>query len=215
MNSQPIPFVPARSTRTSNPPVCRRALPGELTVSGRPLRRWFKLWHHRVRDLVFVRAVRLTPSITSYAMLRVLEGGDARFLQALVRHGEGMPTEMQLAMETAGALALLADREAEAFPPLRAPALRVLATCNPAELYLTEASDEQAATDEGQFGDEDEVSDARLEAAAVVQPVADEAEWATAQLEEGDLIASMQLADLARRELLMFVARAPKLSRLS
>lgn len=211
MNSQPIPFVPARSTRSATLPVCRRALPGELSVSGRPLRRWFKLWHHRVRDLVFVRAVRLTPSITSYAMLRVLEGGDARFLQALVRHGEGMPTEMQLAMETAGALALLADREAEAFPPLRAPALRMLATCNPSELYVADAD---AETDPAP-DDENADGETPFVAAPMVQPVEEEAAWATAQLEDNDLLAGMQLADLARRELLMFVARAPKLSRLS
>ena len=203
MNSQPIPFVPRLSLTTAGATVYRRALPGEALVAGRPLRRWFKLWHHRVRDIVFVRAVQLTPSITSYAMLRVLEGGDARFLQALVRHGEGMPTDMQLAMETASTLALLADREVEAFPPLRAPALRMLSQVSIAELY---ASDEAAGE-----GDEapEQVESSRGGA------LHEEAAWAVAQLHEDDLLAGMQLADLARRELMMLVTRAPKLSRLS
>ena len=203
MNSQPIPFVPRLSLTTAGATVYRRALPGEALVAGRPLRRWFKLWHHRVRDIVFVRAVQLTPSITSYAMLRVLEGGDARFLQALVRHGEGMPTDMQLAMETASTLALLADREVAAFPPLRAPALRMLSQLTIAELY---ASDEA----EGE-GDEaaEQVESSRGGA------LHEEASWAVAQLHEDDLLAGMQLADLARRELMMLVTRAPKLTRLS
>lgn len=203
MNSQPIPFVPRLSLTTAGATVYRRALPGEALVAGRPLRRWFKLWHHRVRDIVFVRAVQLTPSITSYAMLRVLEGGDARFLQALVRHGEGMPTDMQLAMETASTLALLADREVEAFPPLRAPALRMLSQVSIADLY---ASDEAAGE-----GDEaaEQVESSRGDA------LHEEAAWAVAQLHEDDLLAGMQLADLARRELMMLVTRAPKLSRLS
>ena len=203
MNSQPIPFVPRLSLTTAGAPVYRRALPGEALVAGRPLRRWFKLWHHRVRDIVFVRAVQLTPSITSYAMLRVLEGGDARFLQALVRHGEGMPTDMQLAMETASTLALLADREVAAFPPLRAPALRMLSQLTIAELY---ASDEaEGEVDKAAEQDESSRGGALHEEAA----------WAVAQLQEDDLLAGMQLADLARRELMMFVTRAPKLSRLS
>jgi hypothetical protein len=203
MNSQPIPFIPRLSLTTAGATVYRRALPGEALVAGRPLRRWFKLWHHRVRDIVFVRAVQLTPSITSYAMLRVLEGGDARFLQALVRHGEGMPTDMQLAMETASTLALLADREVEAFPPLRAPALRMLSQVSIADLY---ASDEAAGE-----GDEaaEQVESSRGDA------LHEEAAWAVAQLHEDDLLAGMQLADLARRELMMLVTRAPKLSRLS
>lgn len=203
MNSQPIPFIPRLSLTTSGATVYRRALPGEALVAGRPLRRWFKLWHHRVRDIVFVRAVQLTPSITSYAMLRVLEGGDARFLQALVRHGEGMPTDMQLAMETASTLAILADREVEAFPPLRAPALRMLSQVSIAELY---ASDEAAGE-----GDEaaEQVESSRGGA------LYEEAAWAVAQLHEDDLLAGMQLADLARRELMMLVTRAPKLTRLS
>jgi hypothetical protein len=203
MNSQPIPFIPRLSLTTAGATVYRRALPGEALVAGRPLRRWFKLWHHRVRDIVFVRAVQLTPSITSYAMLRVLEGGDARFLQALVRHGEGMPTDMQLAMETASTLALLADREVEAFPPLRAPALRMLSQVSIADLY---ASDEAAGE-----GDEaaEQVESSRGDA------LHEEAAWAVAQLHEDDLLAGMQLADLARRELMMLVTRAPKLRRLS
>jgi hypothetical protein len=203
MNSQPIPFIPRLSLTTAGATVYRRALPGEALVAGRPLRRWFKLWHHRVRDIVFVRAVQLTPSITSYAMLRVLEGGDARVLQALVRHGEGMPTDMQLAMETASTLALLADREVEAFPPLRAPALRMLSQVSIADLY---ASDEAAGE-----GDEaaEQVESSRGDA------LHEEAAWAVAQLHEDDLLAGMQLADLARRELMMLVTRAPKLSRLS
>lgn len=53
MNSQPIPFVPRLSLTTAGATVFRRALPGEALVAGRPLRRCFKLWHHRVRDLVF------------------------------------------------------------------------------------------------------------------------------------------------------------------
>lgn len=203
MNSQPIPFIPRLSLTTAGATVFRRALPGEALVAGRPLRRWFKLWHHRVRDIVFVRAVQLTPSITSYAMLRVLEGGDARFLQALVRHGEGMPTDMQLAMETASTLALLADREVEAFPPLRAPALRMLSRLTIAELY---ASDEVAGE-----GDEDTEQHETSRGGALHE----EAAWAVAQLHEDDLLAGMQLANLARRELLMLVTRAPKLSRLS
>ena len=203
MNSQPIPFVPRLSLTTASATVYRRALPGEALVAGRPLRRWFKLWHHRVRDIVFVRAVQLTPSITSYAMLRVLEGGDARFLQALVRHGEGMPTDMQLAMETASTLALLADREVAAFPPLRAPALRMLSQLTIAELY---ASDEaEGEVDKAAEQDESSRGGALHEEAA----------WAVAQLQEDDLLAGMQLADLARRELMMLVTRAPKLSRLS
>lgn len=203
MNSQPIPFVPRLSLTTAGATVYRRALPGEALVAGRPLRRWFKLWHHRVRDIVFVRAVQLTPSITSYAMLRVLEGGDARFLQALVRHGEGMPTDMQLAMETASTLALLADREVAAFPPLRAPALRMLSQLTIAELY---ASDEaEGEVDKAAEQDESSRGGALHEEAA----------WAVAQLQEDDLLAGMQLADLARRELMMLVTRAPKLSRLS
>ena len=203
MNSQPIPFVPRLSLTTAGATVYRRALPGEALVAGRPLRRWFKLWHHRVRDIVFVRAVQLTPSITSYAMLRVLEGGDARFLQALVRHGEGMPTDMQLAMETASTLALLADREVAAFPPLRAPALRMLSQLTISELY---ASDEaEGEVDKAAEQDESSRGDALHEEAA----------WAVAQLQEDDLLAGMQLADLARRELMMLVTRAPKLSRLS
>lgn len=201
MNSQPIPFIPRLSPTAATTTVYRRALPGETTVAGRPLRRWFKLWHHRVRDIVFLRAVQLTPSITSYAMLRVLEGGDARFLQALVRHGEGMPTDMQLAMETASTLALLADREVEAFPPLRAPALRMLSRLTLAGLY---------ATDEV-VGEGEEAEEPTGNAGALHE----EATWAVAQLEEDDLLAGMQLADLARRELLMLVTRAPKLSRLS
>ncbi len=203
MNSQPIPFVPRLSLTTAGATVYRRALPGEALVAGRPLRRWFKLWHHRVRDIVFVRAVQLTPSITSYAMLRVLEGGDARFLQALVRHGEGMPTDMQLAMETASTLALLADREVAAFPPLRAPALRMLSQLTIAELY---ASDE-AEGEVDKAADQDESSRGGA--------LHEEAAWAVAQLQEDDLLAGMQLADLARRELMMLVTRAPKLSRLS
>ena len=203
MNSQPIPFVPRLSLTTASATVYRRALPGEALVAGRPLRRWFKLWHHRVRDIVFVRAVQLTPSITSYAMLRVLEGGDARFLQALVRHGEGMPTDMQLAMETASTLALLADREVAAFPPLRAPALRMLSQLTIAELY---ASDE-AEGEVDKAADQDESSRGGA--------LHEEAAWAVAQLQEDDLLAGMQLADLARRELMMLVTRAPKLSRLS
>ena len=203
MNSQPIPFVPRLSLTTASATVYRRALPGEALVAGRPLRRWFKLWHHRVRDIVFVRAVQLTPSITSYAMLRVLEGGDARFLQALVRHGEGMPTDMQLAMETASTLALLADREVAAFPPLRAPALRMLSQLTIAELY---ASDEaEGEVDKAAEQDESSRGGALHEEAA----------WAVAQLQEDDLLAGMQLAELARRELMMLVTRAPKLSRLS
>lgn len=203
MNSQPIPFVPRLSLTTAGATVYRRALPGEALVAGRPLRRWFKLWHHRVRDIVFVRAVQLTPSITSYAMLRVLEGGDARFLQALVRHGEGMPTDMQLAMETASTLALLADREVAAFPPLRAPALRMLSQLTISELY---ASDEaEGEVDKAAEQDESSRGGALHEEAA----------WAVAQLQEDDLLAGMQLADLARRELMMLVTRAPKLSRLS
>ena len=203
MNSQPIPFVPRLSLTTAGATVYRRALPGEALVAGRPLRRWFKLWHHRVRDIVFVRAVQLTPSITSYAMLRVLEGGDARFLQALVRHGEGMPTDMQLAMETASTLALLADREVAAFPPLRAPALRMLSQLTISELY---ASDEaEGEVDKAADQDESSRGGALHEGAA----------WAVAQLQEDDLLAGMQLADLARRELMMLVTRAPKLSRLS
>jgi hypothetical protein len=204
MNSQPIPFIPRLSLTTAGATVYRRAVPGESLVAGRPLRRWFKLWHHRVRDIVFVRAVQLTPSITSYAMLRVLEGGDARFLQALVRHGEGMPTDMQLAMETASTLALLADREVEAFPPLRAPALRMLSQVSIADLY---ASDEAAG--EGDEESEDQVGPSRGGA------LHEEASWAVAQLDEDDLLAGVQLADLARRELLMLVTRAPKLNRLS
>jgi hypothetical protein len=203
MNSQPIPFIPRLSVAASSPAVYRRALPGEALVAGRPLRRWFKLWHHRVRDIVFVRAVQLTPSITSYAMLRVLEGGDARFLQALVRHGEGMPTDMQLAMETASTLALLADREVAAFPPLRAPALRMLSQLTVAELY---ASDEAAGEGEDAAEQEETSRGGALH---------EEASWAVAQLEQDDLLAGVQLADLARRELLMLVTRAPKLSRLS
>lgn len=203
MNSQPIPFVPRLSLTTASATVYRRALPGEALVAGRPLRRWFKLWHHRVRDIVFVRAVQLTPSITSYAMLRVLEGGDARFLQALVRHGEGMPTDMQLAMETASTLALLADREVAAFPPLRAPALRMLSQLTISELY---ASDE-AEGEVDKAADQDESSRGGA--------LHEEAAWAVAQLQEDDLLAGMQLADLARRELMMLVTRAPKLSRLS
>lgn len=203
MNSQPIPFVPRLSLTTAGATVYRRALPGEALVAGRPLRRWFKLWHHRVRDIVFVRAVQLTPSITSYAMLRVLEGGDARFLQALVRHGEGMPTDMQLAMETASTLALLADREVAAFPPLRAPALRMLSQLTISELY---ASDE-AEGEVDKAADQDESSRGGA--------LHEEAAWAVAQLQEDDLLAGMQLADLARRELMMLVTRAPKLSRLS
>lgn len=203
MNSQPIPFIPRLSLTNAGATVYRRALPGEALVAGRPLRRWFKLWHHRVRDIVFVRAVQLTPSITSYAMLRVLEGGDARFLQALVRHGEGMPTDMQLAMETASTLALLADREVEAFPPLRAPALRMLSQLTIVELY---ASDEA----EGEVDKAAEQDDSSRGGA-----LHEEAAWAVAQLHEDDLLAGIQLADLARRELLMLVTRAPKLSRLS
>jgi len=201
MNSQPIPFVPRLSLTNAGATVYRRALPGEALVAGRPLRRWFKLWHHRVRDIVFVRAVQLTPSITSYAMLRVLEGGDARFLQALVRHGEGMPTDMQLAMETASTLALLADREVEAFPPLRAPALRMLSRLTLTDLYATDASEASEASEQGD--------------ASRGSAVHEEAAWAVAQLQEDDLLAGLQLADLARRELLMLVTRAPKLSRLS
>lgn len=201
MNSQPIPFIPRLSLANAGATVYRRALPGEALVAGRPLRRWFKLWHHRVRDIVFVRAVQLTPSITSYAMLRVLEGGDARFLQALVRHGEGMPTDMQLAMETASTLALLADREVEAFPPLRAPALRMLSRLTLTDLYATDASEASEASEQGD--------------ASRGSAVHEEAAWAVAQLQEDDLLAGMQLAELARRELLMLVTRAPKLSRLS
>lgn len=201
MNSQPIPFIPRLSLTNAGATVYRRALPGEALVAGRPLRRWFKLWHHRVRDIVFVRAVQLTPSITSYAMLRVLEGGDARFLQALVRHGEGMPTDMQLAMETASTLALLADREVEAFPPLRAPALRMLSRLTLTDLYATDASEASEASEQGD--------------ASRGSAVHEEAAWAVAQLQEDDLLAGMQLAELARRELLMLVTRAPKLSRLS
>jgi len=201
MNSQPIPFIPRLSVAASSPAVYRRALPGEALLAGRPLRRWFKLWHHRVRDIVFVRAVQLTPSITSYAMLRVLEGGDARFLQALVRHGEGMPTDMQLAMETASTLALLADREVEAFPPLRAPALRMLSCLTLTDLYATDASEASEASEQGD--------------ASRGWAVHEEASWAVAQLDQDDLLAGIQLADLARRELLMLVTRAPKLSRLS
>jgi len=201
MNSQPIPFIPRLSLTNAGATVYRRALPGEALVAGRPLRRWFKLWHHRVRDIVFVRAVQLTPSITSYAMLRVLEGGDARFLQALVRHGEGMPTDMQLAMETASTLALLADREVEAFPPLRAPALRMLSRLTLTDLYATDASEASEASEQGD--------------ASRGSAVHEEAAWAVAQLQEDDLLAGLQLADLARRELLMLVTRAPKLSRLS
>ena len=201
MNSQPIPFIPRLSLANAGATVDRRALPGEALVAGRPLRRWFKLWHHRVRDIVFVRAVQLTPSITSYAMLRVLEGGDARFLQALVRHGEGMPTDMQLAMETASTLALLADREVEAFPPLRAPALRMLSRLTLTDLYATDASEASEASEQGD--------------ASRGSAVHEEAAWAVAQLQEDDLLAGMQLAELARRELLMLVTRAPKLSRLS
>ena len=201
MNSQPIPFIPRLSLANAGATVYRRALPGEALVAGRPLRRWFKLWHHRVRDIVFVRAVQLTPSITSYAMLRVLEGGDARFLQALVRHGEGMPTDMQLAMETASTLALLSDREVEAFPPLRAPALRMLSRLTLTDLYATDASEASEASEQGD--------------ASRGSAVHEEASWAVAQLQEDDLLAGMQLAELARRELLMLVTRAPKLSRLS
>jgi hypothetical protein len=134
-------------------------------------------------------------------MLRVLEGGDARFLQALVRHGEGMPTDMQLAMETASTLALLADREVEAFPPLRAPALRMLSCLTLTDLYATDASEASEASEQGD--------------ASRGSAVHEEAAWAVAQLQEDDLLAGLQLADLARRELLMLVTRAPKLSRLS
>ena len=201
MNSQPIPFIPRLSSTSAGATVYRRALPGEALLAGRPLRRWFKLWHHRVRDIVFVRAVQLTPSITSYAMLRVLEGGDARFLQALVRHGEGMPTDMQLAMETASTLALLADREVEAFPPLRAPALRMLSRLTLTDLYATDESEASEASEQGD--------------ASRGLAIHEEASWAVAQLDQDDLLAGVQLADLARRELLMLVTRAPKLSRLS
>lgn len=207
MNSQPIPFVPRLSPTAAGSTVYRRALPGEALVAGRPLRRWFKLWHHRVRDIVFVRAVQLTPSITSYAMLRVLEGGDARFLQALVRHGEGMPTDMQLAMETASTLALLADREVEAFPPLRAPALRMLSRVTLADLYATDEAAAEGETATDQVGEQS--------ASSRGGALHEEAAWAVAQLQEVDLLAGMQLADLARRELLLLVTRAPKLSRLS
>jgi hypothetical protein len=194
MHNTEHPSRPIRSAHPgySSPPA--HVLRDEV-IAGRPLHRWLSAWHRRTRDLALVRVSRLTSSLYSFAVLRVLDGGHARLSHGLVADGAPLPPDVAMALATAGGVGLLADGDVDVERVLLTSGPRLLGRSSSAELHEREVELWGRARDRGDVGSE--------------------ALLALACVDEGDELAAMTLRDSALRDLTTFATMSPRWAQLS